>query len=655
MGNQEDAHPTASRIIRLAATVLAGLTLLAFLDYLATARHTFLLFHSLAEAFGIMVAMGAFMVAWNTRRLEVNQYVACMGLSMLPVAAILLLHMLAYQGMGVFTAGGEPDLATQLWVAAKYLQAAAMLVAPLMIGRKVHAQWLGGAFALAAALLLASIFWWGVFPTCYGQSITHFKVVSEYAIMATMLAAAGLLWTRRQAFEPEVLWLLIGSALLATAAEGFFANYSQVTGSVNAAGHLLSIGSYYLLYKAIIQTGLAKPFNLLFRDLRRSKDALEESRRRYRNLAQELELRVVERTAELRRAMEELQVQAKVRRDLEDARLKLAEIVESSDDAIISQTPDGLVLSWNRGAENIYGYTAWEMVGRSIMTLVPADRRQEMQDIMGRVAAGERFESVEMLCLRKDGHIIPVTMTHSPIRDTANSISSIAITARDMSEHRRLEAEILMASEGEQQRIGHDLHDTLGQHLTGTAFLCKVLQRKLIDGKSPQAAEAAGIEHLVNEAVALTRSLARGLSPIGLKEDNLINSLRQLCGNVQDMFGVSCKLNAPQKMRLLDMAMATNLYRIAQEAINNALRHGKARNIEVNLVRNEGSLLLAVQDDGVGLPKGAPHKGGMGLKIMNYRANTIGGSLHVQSPRTGGTHVTCIVRHASLASLQDDA
>ena len=634
---------------------MIGLGLLAFLDYLAAQPRTFLLFHSLAEAFSIMVALGVFMVAWNTRRLEVNNYVMCIGLSMFSIAGILLVHMLAYKGMGVFAASSDADIATQLWIAAKYLQAAAMLAAPLVIGRKVRPEWLAAAFILAMALLLSSILWWGVFPKCFGYSMTYFKVASEYAIIAAMLAAAILLWTKRRTFEPDVLWVLIGSALLAVAAEACFANYVEVTDHVNATGHLLSIASYYLLYRAIIQTGLAKPFDLLFRDLRRNQEALEESRHRYRSLAEELEARVADRTAELKQALEELQVQAKVRRELEDARLKLAEIVESSDDAIISQTSDGTVLSWNRGAENIYGYKAWEMVGQSIMTVVPADRRQEMRDVLAHVAAGERFENVETLCVRKGGQIIPVTMTHSPIKDTAGSISSIAITVRDMSEHRRLESEILMASEGEQQRIGHDLHDTLGQHLTGTAFLCKVLQRKLADGNSPQAADAAGIEQLINEAVGLTRSLARGLSPIGLKEDNLINSLRQLCGNVQDMFGISCKLNAPQKMQLLDPAMATNLYRIAQEAINNALRHGKAKNIEVNLVRNEGVILLAVQDDGVGLPHGAPHHGGMGLKIMNYRANTIGGSLRIQSPSDGGTHVTCIVRHASLASPQNDA
>jgi len=250
----------------------------------------------------------------------------------------------------------------------------------------------------------------------------------------------------------------------------------------------------------------------------------------------EVEQRVRERTADLVKANADLQAEILAHKQAELARSRLAAIVESSTDAILSLTPDGLVASWNNGAERIYGYAADEMVGRSVSLLVPPDRHDEFKQNSERIRHGKQIEPFDTVRMRKDGKLIHVSLTLSPIRDAAGRVTGISHTARDISEHKRLEAEVLQVSEREQCRLAQDLHDGLGQQLAGISCLTDVLQKNLAAAGSPETTDATKISRLLHATVAQTRGLARGLYPVKSEPNSLMSALRELAGRVADIF-----------------------------------------------------------------------------------------------------------------------
>jgi PAS domain S-box-containing protein len=235
----------------------------------------YLLFHTAVELFSIAVAWDIFFLAWNSRRLMANNYLLFLGISYLFLGIIDLLHTLAYKGMGVFPVAGS-DLASQLWIAGRFVQSVSLLVAPLFLGRRLKINLVIAAFSLVSAALLGSIFYWKIFPDTYlqGVGLTTFKIWSEYGICLILIAAAVLLYRQKDQFEPGVLKLLIGSIGVTIASELAFTLYMDVYGVSNLIGHFLKVVSFYLIYRAIIQTGLNKPYDLVFREMKKGQEAL---------------------------------------------------------------------------------------------------------------------------------------------------------------------------------------------------------------------------------------------------------------------------------------------------------------------------------------------------------------------------------------------
>jgi PAS domain S-box-containing protein len=254
-------------VVFLWVVVLTGLYL--------TSLYSYLLFHSLSEIFSVVVAWGIFMIAWNSRQFLDNNYFLFVGIAYLFVGGVDLLHTLAYKGMGVFQ-GSDANLATQLWMAARYIESFSLFIAPLVLGRRLKLRFVLISYILAVFLSLASIFYWRIFPDCFieGVGLTPFKKWSEYIICFLLISAIALLVRKRKEFDKVVLQLLIASIFLTVAAELAFTFYSSVYGIANLFGHFCKIISFYLIYKAIIQTGLTKPYDLLFRNLKQSEETL---------------------------------------------------------------------------------------------------------------------------------------------------------------------------------------------------------------------------------------------------------------------------------------------------------------------------------------------------------------------------------------------
>lgn len=213
----------------------------------------------------------------------------------------------------------------------------------------------------------------------------------------------------------------------------------------------------------------------------------------------------------------------------------------------------------------------------------------------------------------------------------------------EIAERARLEKELLAISEREQRRIGHDLHDSLCQHLTGTALAGEVLAEKLAAKSAPDAADAGRIVSLIEDGISLARSLARGLAPVELDAEGLMAALRELASIITGRFHVNCRFICDAPVLVSDATTSAHLYRIAQEAVSNAIRHGRAQNIIIRFSTCD----LFIEDDGTGLAGDVKNSAGMGLRIMAHRAAMIGGSFEIKPNADGGTVVHCAFKSES--------
>jgi len=226
---------------------------------------------------------------------------------------------------------------------------------------------------------------------------------------------------------------------------------------------------------------------------------------------------------------------------------------------------------------------------------------------------------------------------------------------QEILERARLEKELLAIAESEQRRIGHDLHDSLGQHLTATAMAGKILAKRIANKVPVDPAAADHVVTLVEQAIELTRNLARTLHPIELEADGLAEALQNLAVNLSRAFNVSCQFQHSGRMGLRDPAAGSHLYRIAQEAASNAIRHGRARNVTVSLEASREKLLLTITDDGTGMSADARHQNGMGLRIMDYRAKLIGAIFEIKNLPGGGARAVCTLRAPHLIEKDYEA
>ena len=247
--------------------------------------YNYLLFHSLVEIFSIAVAAGIFMVSWNARRFLDNHYLFFLGIAYVFIGTLDTIHTLSYTGMNIFTEF-DSNLPTQLWISSRYIQSLSLLTAPFFIKKRINSTAIFSIFLILTSGLLLSIFFFKNFPVCYieGTGLTPFKKISEYIISMILLASAFLLYTKRQYFESNVLKMLISSIVLTIVSELFFTGYFSVYDTFNLLGHIFKLCAFYLIYKAIIKTGLEKPYDILFRNLKKSEEALRLSEKKYKML-----------------------------------------------------------------------------------------------------------------------------------------------------------------------------------------------------------------------------------------------------------------------------------------------------------------------------------------------------------------------------------
>src|ERR1700733_10664703 len=311
---------------------------------------------------------------------------------------------------------------------------------------------------------------------------------------------------------------------------------------------------------------------------------------------------------------------------LQEERNFVSAILDTVGALVVVLDSDGRILRFNPACELTTGYSMEEVQGKCLWDLFlvaeEADRFRSVFELLRTDLLPRNYQSC-WVTRHGDQRLIAWTSTLLPgSRDTANYIIATGI---DITERKHLEKAILDISAREQRRIGQDLHDGLGQHLTGIAFMAKVHEAKLAEEKKSEADEAAKIVKLVNEAIHKTRELARGLLPVVSDAQGLMSALQLWAVEVEDLFGISCRFQCATPVLIHDDSIATHLYHIAQEAVNNAIKHGEAGKIVIQLTAGQGRGRLVIKDDGKGIAEGVAGSRGMGLHIMKYRSGMIGG------------------------------
>jgi PAS domain S-box-containing protein len=330
---------------------------------------------------------------------------------------------------------------------------------------------------------------------------------------------------------------------------------------------------------------------------------------------------------------------------LHDSEERLRAILDTAVEGIITIDERGRIESVNPAAEKTFGWKESEIVGKNVSVLMPSPYKQQHDDYIANYLRTGHAKIIgigrEVVGQRKDGGLFPMDLAVSEVRLANRRL--FAGFVRDITDRKRLEQEILEISDRERQRLGQDLHDGLCQHLAGIELMSQVLEQKLTPKSKADAARVADIAKHVREAISQTRSLARGLFPVTLESEGLKSALEELAVNTEKIFGINCRLVSRGEMKITDLAAATHLYRIAQEAVSNAFKHGKAKDVTIELDCEPDRISLHVRDNGVGFSRGAAKNKGMGLRIMRYRAGMLGGTLSVEPNGNGGTSVVCSV------------
>lgn len=600
--------------------IVTGMLVLSSL-YLA-GIYNYLLFHSLIEGFSIVIACGVFMIAWNARALLTNDYLLLLGIAYLFVAFVDMAHLLGYEGMGVFP-GYDANLSAQLWIGARYIESISLLVAPLFLRRQLPLWTATCIYGVVTLLILITVFG-GWFPDCFvkGQGLTGFKVFSEYLISIILVVAAVGLYRSRDDIDNKVYRLMIASIGLTVASEMAFTLYVDIYGLANLTGHFLKLASFYLIYKAVIETGLSRPYSLLFRDLKRTKEELEQTHNY-------LEERVAGRTRDLALVNQQLTREVEARRQSEAAlaeRAKefgilyeLGRIIENKERSIeetleqaVRLFPGGWQFSESAVGSITYG-TQHYMTGNLDQCISTMSASLVVgEETVGSVAIGymETFpEAFEGPFLKEERALIDMIASHlADFIERSQAQKQQDALEQQLHQAQRIESVGRLAG-----GVAHDFNNMLGVILGNVDIVLEEL-----DSSHPNYGDLLDIQAAAQRAADLTRQLLafarkQTINPriLNLNEtiEGMTSMLRRLIGENIDL---KWKPTAMQPYVRMDPGqidqMLVNLVINARDAI----QVGGRVVIETDLVNFDEKdqyleivpgeyVSLSVSDDGVGM------------------------------------------------------
>jgi PAS domain S-box-containing protein len=639
-----------------AAFVLAGAGLYAtsFIDPRLS--------HELAEFLRLAVAVAIFLLAWNVRRSLDDPYLFFISVAYVFVCAPEIVHALASQGMG-FTGAGEPEVAAQSWLAARFLEAGALLVAPFLFGRKLRVGLVVAGSAAATALLLSTILAWRVFPSCVdaGGEPTPFLYAGEALVIVVFSAAFVLLRSRRARLDPQVARALATSIIFSVLAELFGGFWADPEGVRFLLRHLLKIGAFYFIYKAIVETGLARPLAVLFRNLKASEAALA-------RLNAELEDRVGARTRELSDLNELLRVEIAERRQVE-AGLRTSEekyrvVAENTYDWEWWRDPDGRFLYVSPSCRKVTGRNAGEFLADPdlIFRIIHDDDRAAFLRHDKAVEATTAPGEMEFRIVHTDGSERWIAHACQPVLDEQGLLhgrrgSNRDVTARKRAEEalrdseerlRALSARAMTAEEAARRRIAHELHDELGGSLAVLKIRTSLIEKALRKDQAGIREECRENLRQVDHIIGSVSRISRELSPSILEDIGLGAAVGWLADNFAKAHKVRVVVDVAAVDELVPKESRIMVYRIVQEALTNAGKHAQARTVTIEARREGAGLTFIVTDDGRGFSVAdargrAAHERGLGLGTMAERARMLGARLDIRSAPGKGTRLALTI------------
>jgi PAS domain S-box-containing protein len=327
-------------------------------------------------------------------------------------------------------------------------------------------------------------------------------------------------------------------------------------------------------------------------------------------------------------------------------------VIHQSTAGITGTDLTGHIIFANEKFCSMLGYKERELVGKTIFEMTHPGDLAESKRLFHRIVTKAEPYQLEKRYRRKDGSTLWVNVSASPLRDAEGKTQSAVSVVLDISDQKKaqailedrargLEGEILAISDREQRRLGQELHDSLCQHLTAIAFMARSVAMRLKKHRVIEVEHIDKIAKLINDGVTEARTIARGLHPVEMEPPGLVTALAALVK--QPHWPVPCRLEADEEISVPDATTALHLYRIAREAVINANKHARAREIIVRMRRSAKGIELSVIDDGIGIPPNSPVGSGMGFHIMEYRARSIGARLEIKHVKPHGTHLSCYV------------
>jgi two-component system CheB/CheR fusion protein len=312
--------------------------------------------------------------------------------------------------------------------------------------------------------------------------------------------------------------------------------------------------------------------------------------------------------------------------------------------------PDGRIAGWNKGAEALLGYAPSDVIGKHLSCLWPSeDAACQVPAEAIECALREGLGESEGWCARRDGSRFWASTILCALRDPAGHRRGFSAVIQDVTARKQLVDEVLANEDAERQRVGGDLHDVVGQDLAAVALMAQELEERLSDHRPADAQLAAKVTRCANRAMDHVRRLSAGMCALRLETGGLSTALEQLALDIEQVFDVSCRLELLDLNSQRDPLTDLHLYRIAQEAVTNAIKHGRAHAVRIRLKDDQRQYTLRIEDDGTGLPDDPTMTQGLGTSIMRHRARMIGGHLRLHGLSPRGTVVSCTVPNLPLS------
>ncbi len=601
--------------------IIALVCILFFSILYYTSSENYLLFHTLIEIFGIIIACVIFTIAWNLRNRISNNYILFLGYAYIFRSLLDILHMLAYQGMNIFTGHPGANLATQLWISARYVGSITLFIAPFFLGRKIKQPLIVLSYAVITLFIISSIFFWDIFPVCYADpaGLTDFKIISEYIISAIFLFSIFSLLQKKAYFSSKVLNLLIAAIIFKIFSELSFTAYISVYGFMNFLGHIFRFISYYCIYTALISIGLKNPFELILKDLQ-------------------------DRTKEYVHEIEFIKA-----------------VIDIADVLVIVYDADGRILLFNKTCQKLTGYTIEEVKDKPYWEyFIRKDDMEGVKKIFEDLKKGNYPDPHNIYWKMKDDSLKLISWSKTILLDKDKNAVYIVAAGRDITHITNLERE----NKNIVSMIAHDMKSPL---LSIQLFSNQLIKKwnKLNDIKKNEYLniihkEGERLNALIDEFLEFSL-MHHGFISLDFKTLNpadLINYISDVYKIKAKEKGIKINTNCTFNDEIIGDSLRLN--RVLTNLLDNAIKFSNKNNtINVNAYKADNFLRIEVEDNGAGIAeedlpnifhpfmrgKEASEKSGYGVGLAYVKSviEKHNGTILVQSELGKGTRFTILL------------